>query len=74
MVSVSLAIPIAVFAYRDTWFLPIAVLPLLMIRQLGTGRFNAQHDRARLRGLFEATLEINRSLQRAATAVWGSQR
>ena len=33
-----------------------------MIRQLGTGRFNAQHDRARLRGLFEATLEINRSL------------
>ena len=25
--SVSLAVPIAVFAYRDTWFLPIAVLP-----------------------------------------------
>ena len=29
---------------------------------LGTGHFYARHDRTRLRGLFEATLDVNRSM------------
>jgi len=32
------------------------------VRDLGTGRFFARHDRSRLRGLFESTLDINRSM------------
>jgi diguanylate cyclase (GGDEF)-like protein/PAS domain S-box-containing protein len=60
--GVSLAIPIAALLHFDPRFLPLAIVPLFVVRHLATGHFYAAHDRARLRGLFEATLEINRSL------------
>jgi PAS domain S-box-containing protein len=51
---------LAVSAYH--WSLPVAVLPLLILRQVLKGHFQARHDRARLLGLFDAALEANRSL------------
>ena len=33
-----------------------------MLRLVGAGTFYARHDRARLHGLFEATLDVNRSM------------
>jgi len=46
------------------WALPLAVLPLLVLRQILAGHFEARHDRARMHGLFEATLEANRTMGR----------
>ncbi len=40
----------------------LVLLPLLVLRSLGAGRLSARHDRARLRGLFGATLDVNRSV------------
>jgi diguanylate cyclase (GGDEF)-like protein/PAS domain S-box-containing protein len=44
------------------WALPLAVLPLFILRQILAGHFAARHDRTRLHGLFEATLEANRTM------------
>ena len=60
--GVSIAIPIGLLLSHDPRYLPLAVLPLLILRYLGTGHFYARHDRSRLRGLFEATLDVNRSM------------
>lgn len=38
-----------------------AVSPLLILRQVVASHFRARHDRVRTRGLFEATLEANRT-------------
>jgi diguanylate cyclase (GGDEF)-like protein/PAS domain S-box-containing protein len=59
-VAVGLMTALAVSGYR--WSLPLAVIPLLILRQVLAGHFQARHDRTRLSGLFEATLEANRSL------------
>jgi diguanylate cyclase (GGDEF)-like protein/PAS domain S-box-containing protein len=60
--SVGIAVPTGLLLSHDPRFLPLAVLPLLIVRYLAQGRFYARHDRARLRGLFDATLDINRSM------------
>lgn len=60
--SVAVAIPTAMAISAYPWALPIAVVPLVVLRQMVAGHFEARHDRSRLRGLFEATLEINRSM------------
>jgi diguanylate cyclase (GGDEF)-like protein/PAS domain S-box-containing protein len=60
--GVGIAIPAALLLARDPAYLPVAVLPLLIVRYLGSGQFYAMHDRARLLGLFEATLDVNRSM------------
>ncbi|HLX88714.1 MAG TPA: diguanylate cyclase, partial [Acidimicrobiales bacterium] len=60
--SVAVAIPTAMAISAYPWALPIAVVPLIVLRQMIAGHFEARHDRTRLRGLFEATLEINRSM------------
>jgi diguanylate cyclase (GGDEF)-like protein/PAS domain S-box-containing protein len=60
--GVGLAVPAALMIDHDPAYLPVAVLPLLIVRYLGTGQFDALHDRARLHGLFEATLDVNRSM------------
>ena len=44
------------------WALPIAVLPLIIFRQVLAGHFEARHDRVRLHGLFEATLEAHSTM------------
>ncbi|HEX4161508.1 MAG TPA: EAL domain-containing protein [Acidimicrobiales bacterium] len=60
--GIGIAVPTALLLDRDPAYLPIAVIPLLIVRYLGAGQFYALHDRARLRGLFEATLEVNRAM------------
>jgi diguanylate cyclase (GGDEF)-like protein/PAS domain S-box-containing protein len=39
-----------------------AGVPFLILRQVLAGHFRARHDRERMQGLFEATLEANRSM------------
>jgi diguanylate cyclase (GGDEF)-like protein/PAS domain S-box-containing protein len=74
--SISLAVPIVLVVEGRPWFLPVAVVPLLMLRYLGSGHFYAQHDRVRLRGLFETALEVNRSVgsEEATEAVLNAAR
>jgi diguanylate cyclase (GGDEF)-like protein/PAS domain S-box-containing protein len=60
--GIAIAVPTALLLDRDPAYLPIALLPLLIVRYLGAGQFYALHDRARLSGLFEATLDVNRSM------------
>ena len=59
--SICIAVPSALLLSYKPVFLPLAVLPLLVLRYLGEGHCYARHDRMRLRGLFEATLDVNRS-------------
>ncbi len=46
------------------WAVAVAVLPILILRQVLAGHFEARHDRERMNGLFEATLEVNRAMGR----------
>ncbi|MHB8437698.1 MAG: putative bifunctional diguanylate cyclase/phosphodiesterase [Acidimicrobiales bacterium] len=66
--SVAVAIPVALAIAAYPWSVPLAVLPLALFRQVLAGHFEARHDRTRLRGLFEATLEINRMMGTAETS------
>jgi PAS domain S-box-containing protein len=59
-IAVATMSALAISAYR--WSLPLAVLPLVVLRQVLAGHFQARHDRARLLGLFNAALEANRTL------------
>ena len=59
-VAVGLITALAISSYR--WSLLLAVVPLIIVRQVLAGHFEARHDRSRLRGLFDATLEANRSM------------
>ena len=59
-VAVAMMTALAISAYR--WSLPLAVVPLVILRQVLAGHFEARHDRARMLGLFNAALEANRSL------------
>ncbi|MGA2931228.1 MAG: EAL domain-containing protein [Acidimicrobiales bacterium] len=61
-VSIAIAIPTALLLSYQPEFLPLAVLPLLVLRYLSEGHFYTRHDRRRLRVLFEATLDVNRSI------------
>jgi len=60
--GVAIAIPAALLLANEPMYLPVALLPLLALRHLGTGPFYARRDRTRLRGLFEATLDVNRCM------------
>jgi diguanylate cyclase (GGDEF)-like protein/PAS domain S-box-containing protein len=60
--SVGIAVPTALVLANRPEFLPLAVLPLLILRYLAAGHFHARGDRIRLRGLFEATLTVNSSI------------
>lgn len=60
--TVDIAIPTALLLSYDPAFLPLAILPLIVLRYLGEGHFYARDDRIRLRGLFGATLDVNRSI------------
>ncbi len=60
--TIDIAIPTALLLAYQPAFLPVALLPLLVLRYLGEGHFYARNDRMRLRGLFEATLDVNRSI------------
>ncbi|MDE3085366.1 MAG: EAL domain-containing protein [Acidobacteriota bacterium] len=58
----ALAIPTALVISAYPWALALAVLPLVVLRRVVAGHFEARRDRSRLLGLFHSTLEINRSM------------
>ncbi len=60
--GVAIALPTAVVVSGSPWLIPLAVTPLLVLRVVLAGHFQAHHDRARVHGLFEATLAANRSM------------
>jgi diguanylate cyclase (GGDEF)-like protein/PAS domain S-box-containing protein len=64
--AVIVAITTAVVVSTYLWTIPLAVLPLLMLRQVLSGHFEARHDRTRLEGLFQTTLEANRTMGKEA--------
>jgi diguanylate cyclase (GGDEF)-like protein/PAS domain S-box-containing protein len=74
--SVAIGIPTALVVSRDSLYLPLAVVPLLLLRYLAAGHFYARHDRVRMNGLFEATLGVNRSMGNDETkeAILGAAR
>ena len=65
--AIGIAVPTALLVASQPEFLPLAVLPLFVLRYLGEGHFSARNDRMRLRGLFEATLDVNRARGSDAT-------
>ena len=44
------------------WALVVAVAPMLILRQVLAGHFRARHDRARLNGLLDSTLQAHRAI------------
>jgi diguanylate cyclase (GGDEF)-like protein/PAS domain S-box-containing protein len=60
--GICIAIPAGLLLAQHPRYLPVAVLPAIILRLVGAGTFYARHDRARLHGLFEATLDVNRSM------------
>ncbi len=48
------------------WAVALAVPALVLQRQLISARFAALHDRGRMKGLYEVTLEANRGLREQA--------
>ena len=59
-ITMGLVTALVLTAYA--WALVLSLLPLLILRQVLAGHFEARHDRARLHGLFESTLDIHRSM------------
>ncbi len=65
--GISVAIPAGLLLAEHPAYLPLALLPAVILRVVGAGQFAARRDRARLRGLFEATLDVNRAMGTDAT-------
>lgn len=61
---VAAALPTAIATSAHPWAFAIAALPVLILRQVLAGHFRARHDRQRLHGLFEATLDIHKTMGR----------
>ena len=60
--SIVLALTTAVLVANSPWLLALAIAPPLILRVVLADQFEARRDRARVRGLFEATLHANRSM------------
>jgi diguanylate cyclase (GGDEF)-like protein/PAS domain S-box-containing protein len=60
--GVVVALPAALVVAAYPWALVVAVLPLFIFRQVLAGHFEARHDRSRLNGLFDATLDIYQTM------------
>jgi diguanylate cyclase (GGDEF)-like protein len=71
---VGLVLALAIQAH--SWAIALAIPVLILVRQLISTRFAALHDRARMQGLYEVTLEANRGLRQQAVleAILGSVR
>lgn len=54
---------VAITTWALPWGLAVAVPVLITFRLVVAAQFNAYHDRERLQGLFDVTLEANRRLQ-----------
>jgi diguanylate cyclase (GGDEF)-like protein/PAS domain S-box-containing protein len=59
-VALGLLGAIAISAY--SWALVVSIVPMLILRQVLAGHFRARHDRTRLLGLLDATLDTNRAI------------
>ncbi len=72
MVALSAAVVIAV----DPWLTVLAVTPALVLWYVLADQFEARRDRIRVRGLFDATLDANRSMgeKEVASALLSSAR
>jgi diguanylate cyclase (GGDEF)-like protein/PAS domain S-box-containing protein len=57
---------LALAVQAHLWALALAVPGLVLERQLISARFAALHDRGRMKGLYEVTLEANRGLREQA--------
>jgi diguanylate cyclase (GGDEF)-like protein/PAS domain S-box-containing protein len=57
---------LALAVQAHLWAVAFAIVVLILERQLISARFSALHDRARIQGLYEATLEANRRLRKQA--------
>jgi diguanylate cyclase (GGDEF)-like protein/PAS domain S-box-containing protein len=75
-VSVIPGLVAALAVSAHPWALVLAALPFAAFRQVLAGHFQARHDRARMVGLFNATLDAHRSMGEAevTTAVRGAAR
>ncbi|MDE3087549.1 MAG: EAL domain-containing protein, partial [Acidobacteriota bacterium] len=60
--SIAVAITTAVMVADDPWLLVLAMVPPVILRRVLAEQFEARRDRARVRGLFDATLRANRSM------------
>lgn len=57
---------LALDIHVDRWATGLAVPLLIAVRMLVSAQFKAQHDRARMQGLFNVTLDANRRLSKEA--------
>ena len=57
---------LALVIQAHLWALALAIPALVLERQLISARFAALHDRSRMKGLYEVTLEANRGLRQQA--------
>ena len=60
--TIPIRAPTAAFVVGAAIFGALALLALLVLRSLGARHVSASHDPDRLRGLFGATLDVNRSM------------
>jgi diguanylate cyclase (GGDEF)-like protein len=60
--GIAIALTTALLLSDDFWALPLAIVPLLLLRVVLAGHFESRHDRSRLHRLFEAALEAHRSM------------
>jgi diguanylate cyclase (GGDEF)-like protein/PAS domain S-box-containing protein len=65
-VGVLVGVVLAVAVQAHLWAVALAIPGLLLERRLISARFRALYDRARMKGLYEVTLEANRGLRREA--------
>ncbi len=60
--AVATALPTAIATSVHVWAFAVAALPVVILRFVLAGHFRARHDRQRLYGLFDATLEIHATM------------
>jgi PAS domain S-box-containing protein len=61
--SVAIGTMLGLAISDQTWTIVVAIVTLVILRQLVAGHFQARHDRFRLLGLFRVALAANVSLQ-----------
>jgi PAS domain S-box-containing protein len=61
--SIAVGGTLALAVAAHTWYVALAVIPILVLRHLVSGHFQAQHDRSRLLGLLRVAMRANQSLR-----------
>jgi diguanylate cyclase (GGDEF)-like protein/PAS domain S-box-containing protein len=63
--AIAVALTTVIVVSAHPWFLPLAVVPPVILRVVLAEQFAARRDRSRVRELFDATLAANRSMGEA---------